>query len=100
MMKSEDVWKALEGVYDPELGYSIVKLGLVYRVDLEGPKPRIDFTLTYFGCPLADILASNIEAAVHAIDPAADLDLRLVWDPPWGPERMDEGIRLELGYPL
>ena len=99
-MTREEVWKALEAVEDPELGYSIVKLGLVYRVDFVGPRLAIDFTLTSLGCPLAEELAEGIEAAVRGLDPKIALDLSLVWDPPWNESRVDEEIRLELGLPL
>lgn len=99
-MTREEVWKALETVEDPELGYSIVKLGLVYRVEFAGPRLQIDFTLTSFGCPLAEELAEGIEGAVRRLDHDISLDLALVWDPPWDESRVDEEIRLDLGLPL
>jgi|BenlonsequeITSRD_1030534.scaffolds.fasta_scaffold00050_62 metal-sulfur cluster biosynthetic enzyme len=100
MINTETVLKALEDVVDPELGYSVVELGLIYRVKVEGKRVEIDFTLTSFGCPLADLLTADIEAAVRSLHPAAEPVTTLVWDPPWGPERMNEEARLDLGYPV
>jgi len=99
-MGLDEVWKALDTVEDPELGYSIVKLGLVYRVEYVGERLCIDFTLTSFGCPLAEELADGIDSAVRRLKRDQALDINLVWEPPWGPEKMDEDVRLDLGYPV
>jgi metal-sulfur cluster biosynthetic enzyme len=96
-MTLDEVWKALEEVEDPELGYSITKLGLVNRVAFEGSRLKIDFTLTSLGCPLAEELAEGIETVIRRLDKDVDLDLNLVWDPPWDEKKVDEEIRLELG---
>jgi metal-sulfur cluster biosynthetic enzyme len=96
----EDAHKALGTVLDPELGYSVTELGMIYGVKVEGNTVTVDYSLTSFGCPLAETLETEIRAALRALDPAATVLPRLAWSPPWGPERMSETLRLELGFPL
>ena len=97
-MTVEEVEKSLDGVFDPELGYSVTELGMIYRVEVSGDEVSVDYSLTAFGCPLADVIEGDICRAIHAADPAASVHPRLVWNPPWSPERMSEALRLELGY--
>ena len=99
-METGDVWKALDMVLDPDLGLSIVKLGLVYRVEIDPSEIQVDYTLTSPGCPLAAYIESDIRSVLSLRYPDRTLVIRLVWSPLWGPERMDEELRLDLGYPL
>jgi metal-sulfur cluster biosynthetic enzyme len=96
----EAAYKALGAVLDPELGYSVTELGMIYGVKVDGNKVSIDYSLTSFGCPLAEAIEDDIHRALRAVDPQAIVLPRLVWSPPWEPERMSESIKLELGYPL
>ena len=96
----DEAHKALGTVLDPELGYSLPELGMIYAVEIVENKVKVDYSLTSFGCPLAETLESNIRSALRAVDPEAVVLTRLVWSPAWGPERMSEALRLELGYPL
>jgi metal-sulfur cluster biosynthetic enzyme len=96
----DDARKALGTVLDPELGYSVTELGMIYSVEVEENKVLVDYSLTSFGCPLAEAIEADIRASLLAVDPSAIILPRLVWSPPWGPERMSESIRLELGYPV
>lgn len=96
----EEAYKALGTVLDPELGYSVTELGLVYGVKIERETVSVDYSLTSFGCPLAEALEAEMQSALRSLDPQAIVQTRLVWNPPWGPERMSESARLELGYPL
>jgi metal-sulfur cluster biosynthetic enzyme len=96
----EEAHKALGTVFDPELGYSVTELGMIYGINIEGDKVSVEYSLTSFGCPLAEILEGDIRRALQAADPKAIVLPKLVWSPPWGPERMSEEIRLEFGYPL
>ena len=99
-MTVDDARKALGTVLDPELGYSVTELGMIYSVEVEENKVLVDYSLTSFGCPLAEAIEADIRASLLAVDPSAIILPRLVWSPPWGPERMSESIRLELGYPV
>lgn len=96
------VLEALGGVYDPEVPVSIVDLGLVYRCEERAGPLRIrcieiDLTMTAPGCGMGDILRADAERAVLAVPGVDDVEVNLVWDPPWSIERMSEGARLQLG---
>ena len=92
--------EALRGVIDPELGVNVVDLGLVYGIDpsSEGGL-EVRMTLTTPGCPLHASLAAAVERAIRrGVPEAQPVDVRLVWDPPWCPDRItDEGKR-QLGW--
>ncbi|MEM5948766.1 metal-sulfur cluster assembly factor [Spirochaetia bacterium 38H-sp] len=96
----EAVYNALSNVYDPELGLPITDLGLVYRVDVKDESIEIDFTLTYPGCPLEDVIKESIRANVAALTQSHRLDINLVWEPVWTPDFMSEAARFSLGYPI
>lgn len=88
-MTVDQVWDALRGVWDPELAIDVVALGLVYDVRVDGGRVEIDMTLTTPGCPVSEQLPAEAEQAVRAAVPEADVAVRVVWDPPWTPERME-----------
>jgi metal-sulfur cluster biosynthetic enzyme len=93
------VAEALRSVLDPELGVNILDLGLVYAVELAGDGVRIDLTMTSPACPLGDVLVGDVEKTVRRLVPAAGrVDVRLVWEPPWTPERMSDDARRQLGW--
>ena len=95
----DQVKLALRRVKDPELNLNILDLGLVYGVELAGDDVRIDLTMTSPACPLGDVLVGDVEKTVRRLVPsAARVDVRLVWDPPWTPERMSEAARRQLGW--
>ena len=93
------VMDMLRYVFDPELQANIVDIGLVYGVEL---KPEGDvvvrMTLTSPGCPYGPTLLFQVRQAVKALKGVRAVDVQLVWEPPWGPEKMSEDIRLELGF--
>lgn len=93
---------ALKNVYDPEIPVNIVDLGLVYRCDeipLDDGRRRIeiDMTMTAPGCGMGDVLSADATRAVQAIPGVDEVEVTLVWSPPWDMSRMDEATRLELG---
>ncbi len=93
------VHAALRGVYDPEIPVNIHDLGLIYDVRVApGGKVDIKMTLTAPGCPVAGTMPGMVEQAVAAVDGIAQVDVELVWDPPWNPDMMSEAARLELGF--
>lgn len=96
------VLDALGQVYDPEIPVSIVELGLVYRCEeLPGPldtrRIEIDMSMTAPGCGMGDVLRADAARAVYAVPGVDDVEVNLVWDPPWTIHRMSEAARLQLG---
>ena len=97
-----DVTEALRGVYDPEIPINIIDLGLVYRCD-EVPLPdggrriEIDMTMTAPGCGMGDVIARDAHEAVRRVAGVDEVDVQIVWDPPWNRARISEAARLELG---
>jgi metal-sulfur cluster biosynthetic enzyme len=93
------VWDALRTVNDPEVGMNLVDLGLVYRVEVEGADVRVQLTMTSPACPLGDVIVENAQGAIRAAAPGTGkIDIALVWDPPWTPDRMSEAARAKFGW--
>lgn len=96
--RREQVLAALGRVWDPELGLDVVALGLIYDVRVSGDHIEVDMTLTTPGCPVSEQLPVEAESAVRAAVPDADVALRVVWDPPWTPERLSPLALEQLGF--
>jgi FeS assembly SUF system protein len=93
-----EVATALQTVYDPEIPVNIYDLGLIYEVDIaEDGNVEIEMSLTAPGCPVAGEMPGEVARAVAALPGAGEVTVRLVWDPPWTPERMSEDAKLALG---
>ena len=93
------VREALRQVDDPEAGMDIVELGLVYAIDVSADAVLIDITMTTAACPMADMIMDQARNAVAAIVPLGmRVDVRLVWDPPWTPDKMTGIAREHLGW--
>jgi metal-sulfur cluster biosynthetic enzyme len=89
MFTKEEVKAKLANVMDPELGLSIVDLGLVYDIEVMDEKSvYISITLTFPGCPYGPTLVSDAEQAIKEIDGVQNVDIEIVWDPPWNPAEM------------
>ena len=95
-----EVLDALTRVIDPEIGISIVDVGLVYRIEATDEAIEIDFTLTSPGCPLAATIMEDIHREVVAATGVTNVETNLVWNPPWSMDFMSEEARLQLGYPI
>ncbi|MFZ4450378.1 metal-sulfur cluster assembly factor [Salibacterium aidingense] len=99
----ERVMAELENVTDPELGIDIVNLGLVYGVDVDDNKDaKITMTLTAMGCPLAETIVSDIKSALSELQDFGelhDIDVNIVWDPPWSKDKMSRYAKIALGVP-
>ena len=98
MPTKEEVVDALRGVEDPELGMDIVELGLLYDVEVEGPKVKVIHTLTSMGCPVGPMIQENIDQIARAIPDVEDVEVELTWDPPWSPEKMSDDAKFILGF--
>jgi FeS assembly SUF system protein len=93
----EKVISEIKKIYDPEIPVNIYELGLIYSIDIdEKNKVNIDMTLTSPNCPVAESLPNSVKENVLKVDGVSDVDLKLVWDPPWGKDRMSEAAKLEL----
>ena len=100
MPTEERVREALCTVDDPEVGMNIVDLGLVYRIDIAPERVRVELTMTSPACPLGDLITDNARRAVGAALPQhAAVEVVLVWEPPWTPDRMSESARQTFGWP-
>jgi metal-sulfur cluster biosynthetic enzyme len=94
----EDVREGLKQVYDPEIGINIVDLGLVYDADIsDGGDVLVTMTLTSLGCPLGPVIVQEVQGALREFPNIGDIDVKLVWSPPWTPDMMSEDAKDELG---
>jgi len=94
----ERVIAALRQIYDPEIPVNIYDLGLIYGVEADGDNNvDVTMTLTTPHCPVAESLPMEVEAKVRSVEGVNDVDLDLVWDPPWDMSKMSDEARLELG---
>lgn len=93
----ETVRAALSTVEDPELGVDIVSLGLVYAIEHEQGSVRVVHTLTSIGCPLGPVIERDIDDALAGVEEIESVDVQLVFEPPWSPERMSDDTKFLLG---
>ena len=99
VLTADAVRQALRQVKDPELDMNIVDLGLVYDVEVdEGGLVRINMTLTSPGCPAGPMITNDIYKVVRALEGVNDVDIDVVWEPYWTPERIDPKIRAMMGF--
>jgi metal-sulfur cluster biosynthetic enzyme len=92
-------WEALRTVIDPEIGENLVDLGLVYRVECAPGRVDVDLTMTTPACPAAGSIADEATHAIRSACPdAQEVNVAVVYDPPWTPERMSEHVRLRFGW--
>jgi metal-sulfur cluster biosynthetic enzyme len=94
---ADQVRLALRKVKDPELNLNIVDLGLVYDIAVDGADVQIDMTLTSPGCPAGPQIMGDIERAVKALPGVANVNLNLVWDPFWTPDKIEPRVRAYMG---
>jgi metal-sulfur cluster biosynthetic enzyme len=96
MNLEEKILSALKSVYDPELNINVVDLGLIYNIDVtETADVTITMTLTTPGCPLHDSITSGVRYAIEGIEETRKVEVNMVWEPAWSPEKMTpEGLRL------
>ena len=93
----EKIINEIKKIYDPEIPVNIFELGLIYKIEVIGKnKVLIEMTLTSPNCPVAESLPNSVKENILKIDGVEDVELKLVWDPPWTKEKMSEAAKLEL----
>ena len=93
----EKIVSEIKKIYDPEIPVNIYELGLIYRIEVNNEKKVIiEMTLTSPNCPVAESLPKSVKENILKIDGIKDVDLKLVWDPPWTQDKMSEAAKLEL----
>ena len=96
---TSDLVAAFKTIYDPEIPVDIYELGLIYKVDLDDARNLvIDMTLTAPGCPVAGEMPLWVENAARSVEGIQDVEVRMVFDPPWSPERMSEEAQVALNW--
>jgi len=97
MPTEADIYQALRGVHDPEIPINIVDLGLVYRVETSAGKVLVQMTLTAMGCPMLSVIKSSVKSVIAALDGVEEVEIEVIWEPRWTPDRISEAGRLKLG---
>ena len=93
----DHIWHALRSVYDPEIPVNIADLGLIYAVRIVATRVEIDMTLTAPGCGMGPVLIEEVKDRVRQVPNLTDVEVELVFDPPWSRDMMSEEAQLELG---
>jgi metal-sulfur cluster biosynthetic enzyme len=95
----EQVYAALKKCMDPEIPVNVVDLGLIYGVKVaDGKDVDIKMTMTTRGCPLHDTLVSDVKRYVGKVNGVGNVNVNIVWDPPWSLEKMNQDVREKLGF--
>ena len=93
----EKIISEIKKIYDPEIPVNIYELGLIYKIDvIESKKVNIEMTLTSPNCPVAESLPRMVRENILKVEGVSDVELKLVWNPPWTKDMMSEAAKLEL----
>ena len=98
MVTEEIVLEQIKQIIDPDIGLNIVDMGLIYGVDINDDIVNITMTLTSPGCPAAPQLLNGSQTVVQQLDGVEEVNVNVVWTPPWDPEMMSEEAKDELGF--
>ena len=96
-LTSDEVYEALKDVYDPEIPVNVVDLGLIYGVEVDAGNVDVRMTLTFAGCGMGPYIAQQAEWRIAEIDDVEDVEVEMVYDPPWNPEMISEDGKAALG---
>ena len=87
----------IKKIYDPEIPVNIYELGLIYKIEVDDKnKVNVDMTLTSPNCPVAESLPNQVKDSIKNVEGVSDVNLNLVWEPPWDKDKMSEAAKLEL----
>jgi|TARA_B110000444_G_scaffold114428_1_gene107877 FeS assembly SUF system protein len=93
----ESIIEEIKKIYDPEIPVNIYELGLIYDIKInDDKKVNVEMTLTSPNCPVAESLPNMVKQIILKVNGVKDVDLKLVWDPPWTKDKMSEAAKLEL----
>tara|TARA_B100001996_G_scaffold198715_1_gene152135 strand:- start:384 stop:686 length:303 start_codon:yes stop_codon:yes gene_type:complete len=93
----EKIITEIKKIYDPEIPVNIYELGLIYKIDvIDDKKVNIEMTLTSPNCPVAESLPKEVKDNILKVKGVSEVDLKLVWEPPWNKDKMSEAAKLEL----
>tara|TARA_B100000614_G_scaffold755_1_gene860 strand:+ start:1180 stop:1476 length:297 start_codon:yes stop_codon:yes gene_type:complete len=92
----EKVISEIKKIYDPEIPVNIYELGLIYDITIKDKDVQVKMTLTTPNCPVAESLPKEVKDSIMGLDEVNNVDLDLVWDPPWNKSMMSEAAKLEL----
>ena len=93
----DKVIEEIKKIFDPEIPVNIYELGLIYKIEVDDKnKVKVDMTLTSPNCPVAESLPNEVKDSIKNIEGVSDVDLNLVWEPPWDKDKMSEAAKLEL----
>ena len=92
----EKVISEIKKIYDPEIPVNIYELGLIYDINIKDKDVQVKMTLTTPNCPVAESLPKEVKESIMGLDEVNNVDLDLVWDPPWNKSMMSEAAKLEL----
>jgi metal-sulfur cluster biosynthetic enzyme len=98
-LSQEELREALKDVFDPELGYNIVDLGLIYDIAIAGSEVSVTMTMTAPGCPASDMIQGGVYQRLLAFEGVSDDDINLVWEPPWDTSAMSPVAKEHFGIP-
>ena len=98
VLNSDVVRQALRQVKDPELDLNLIDLGLVYDVEVDDGDVRIQMTLTSPGCPAGPMITNDAHKAVRALEGVKDVNIDIVWEPYWTPEKIEAKVRAMMGF--
>ncbi|RLG19925.1 aromatic ring hydroxylase [Candidatus Micrarchaeota archaeon] len=98
MVSEKDVMNALSQCYDPELGINLVDMGFIYGVEIKGGKVKIRMTFTTPGCPMVKMMLGEVEKKVKEVEGVKEVEVEIVWEPRWTPERLSKEARKKLGF--
>lgn len=90
--------EALKDVFDPELGYNIVDLGLVYQIGIDHARVTVTMTLTTPGCPASNMIMGGVKQRLESVQGVSEVDVDLVWEPRWSPQAMSPIARQHFGF--
>ena len=93
----EDVMEALKDVYDPEIPINVVDLGLIYDCQVDEGNVEVKMTLTFAGCPMRALIAQQVERRVAELQDAKNVEVEMVFDPPWSPDLISKDGKARLG---
>ena len=93
----EKIVSEIKKIYDPEIPVNIYEIGLIYKIEIDDKhKVEVEMTLTSPNCPVAESLPKMVKDNILSVEGVSDVDLKLVWSPPWTKDKMSEAAKLEL----